>query len=329
MKDQFYTLRFPFQLKPGREFSGLEGSFQRETGGLQLRIHRKGSLHIFEVQGFNSEESAKECINRLWAGLIWATLNRGLAFTAVLEPQQVSYTDDPQKAAENLSKTFKIAIDGPVDALIDGHLPAVYRSDKSVRVITLGTPTVTITSPFEEFIGLVIQGMELPNSQEIISDTRLRTALDLYVGYFSENSANARLLTLVMALEALTTPEPKPKLALDLLSKWQTEVQQLKGRLDQRSDDYAALEALERELIFRKESSIRNRIRVLVRETLNSAGSPAAEDFASRAAGIYDKRSTLIHEGQLPTKELQTAESDAKEIVEMVLKARFQETANR
>jgi hypothetical protein len=44
---------------------------------------------------------------------------------------------------------------------------------------------------------------------------------------------------------------------------------------------------------------------------------------AQRAVQIYDRRSTLVHEGTLPAGELPEAEKTAKEIIELVLEAMF------
>ena len=83
------------------------------------------------------------------------------------------------------------------------------------------------------------------------------------------------------------------------------------------------LSRLFRELMFRKEDSIRRQIRNVVKFTLEVNGDTDAEKAAARAVKIYDLRSTLVHEGTLESPVLTKAIADVKDIVERVLRARF------
>ncbi len=56
-------------------------------------------------------------------------------------------------------------------------------------------------------------------------------------------------------------------------------------------------------------------------------GDADAAEAAERAVRVYDLRSTLVHEGKLDEQERGTAISEAKSIVERVLRARFLLTA--
>jgi hypothetical protein len=104
------------------------------------------------------------------------------------------------------------------------------------------------------------------------------------------------------------------------------QISQRKQTLQPGSEDYIALEALERELLFRREMSIRSQVRAVVLDTLNSISHPDAKKIASQALKIYDKRSTLVHEGCLPPTELHHCEQEARQIVEIVLKAKLTST---
>jgi hypothetical protein len=317
-----YTLRFPFQLASGQELSGLDQPIEHKVGDLTVRFNRQGTYYFLVVQGFDAEESAKAYLNSLWTGLMWVLLNRGLAFNAVLEFDKVTYAN-PLKAAENLSKTFGLAVEGPLDGLVNGNLPAVYPSNKHIGAMTAGTISITTSISSEQFLSLLIEGTLIPNSLIARSNSKLRIALELYSAYFSERSSNARLLTLVMALETLTSSQPKHKVAQELLNQWQLQVGERKQQLPVDSDEYEALESLERELLFRREASLRSQIRTLVQDTLEAEGNPNTYQLARRAVKVYDSRSTLVHEGVLPTDELRTAEQDAREIVVMVLKSKL------
>jgi len=144
---------------------------------------------------------------------------------------------------------------------------------------------------------------------------RLQTALELYGTHFSERDAKTRFLLLIMALEALTIPTERPEIARTLLDRFHAELRDVRQQLSPDSHDAAALDALERELFFRRQDSIRSQIRKLVQRAVpNDPGS-----LARRALELYDKRSTLVHEGKLPASGLRAAEEETRRIVASVL----------
>ena len=88
------------------------------------------------------------------------------------------------------------------------------------------------------------------------------------------------------------------------------------------------LDALEREIVFRKENSIRSQIRALVFETLRVHGEEDAKKTAKRAVDLYDLRSDLIHNGYIENESLSSLIEDTKSIVVNVLKSIFLNTTN-
>ncbi len=100
-----FTLRFPFQVAPGQEISGLDQPIERRLDGLTVRLERRAQYYLLKVEGFKTEDSAKAYLNRVWAGLMWALLSYGVAFTAELALGSVTYAADPEHAAANFSKS--------------------------------------------------------------------------------------------------------------------------------------------------------------------------------------------------------------------------------
>jgi hypothetical protein len=320
-----YTLRFPFSLSRGQEIAVPEQSV--EVDGLTFSLKKRERFYVFTINGFSTEEMAKHYINNVWAGLMWVFLHRGLSPDAVLEPQTVVYAEDPHRAAKNLSENFGLQIEGSVDSLIDEGRPAVYPMGKQLRTIALLPATFLVTTSAEHVLRFFGEGIAFPENAKVIDDTKLRVALELYGAYFTEFSENARFLTLVMALETLAIGTLRTQLVLDLLDKWKKEVEELLKNAAPESDDAASLEALSRELLFRKEDSIRRQIRTLVLTTLEAIGDEDAVAMARSAVQVYDLRSTLVHEGKLESQMLSKATSDAKNIVERVLRVRFVQQA--
>jgi hypothetical protein len=316
-----YTLRFPFRLPDSQAISLEENTF--EIGKRHYRLSKSGNWYIFKIEGFESESEARNAVPTLWSGLRWVLLNANLAPSAVIEVSTVTYADDPEAAAVNLSKSFGIQFEEPVDGLIDGSCPAVFQSEKKLRVSTVGDVTFTVITPASRIIQLLQEHSLFPAPELPLCDCKLGVALDLYSAYFSESSPNARFLTLVMALEALASGTQRPQPVLELLEHWKVQAQNAKTRCADDPECLSALESLSRELLFRKENSIRSQIRSLVLKALSGADHSDAQETANAAVKIYDYRSTLVHDGSLDRQVLSKATTDAKAIVERVLRSRF------
>jgi hypothetical protein len=144
---------------------------------------------------------------------------------------------------------------------------------------------------------------------------KLRVALELYAAHFAERQARVRFLLLVMAMESLAVATRKHQAAISLLDRWCNELKAEMANHGPSSEEFKSLEALSRELNFRTEDSIRSQIRKLFRG-LNDTGTPESYKLERRALHVYDKRSTLVHDGYLPADELLTLEGEARELLE-------------
>jgi len=322
-----YILRFPFRLAPGQEFSKLDQPYDAECLGLSLRLGSQSGLYFFSVSNFPDEEAGKLFIPKLWAGLMWALLHQGVSPIAELTPQNIKYTEDPIAAAENISRSLALKVD-KLDGIIDGANPVVYESHKIVKVMTF--PNVTLRQGFapDKTVAFVHEALSLPHPASVVSDTKLKVALDLYNAFFREASTNARFLTLNMVLEALAPSKLKHQSALDAINSWVAEIKQLQKAAAPESEEWRAYESLIREVGFRKEKSIRSSIRSLVHSTL-SPTDPEAESLSREAVRLYDMRSRLVHDGYVPGENLGQAVTRIREISFRVLKARFLQVASK
>jgi len=326
-EDKRYILRFPFRLAPGQEFSNLDQPFEAECFDLSLRLGVQSGLYFFSVGFFPQEEAAKAFIPKLWAGLMWALLHQGVSPVAELSPQDITYTEDPTAAAENVSRSLGLKLD-KLDSILDGSRPAVYGSDKVVRVLT-GEPVSLLHGfPPDKTVAFVNEALSFPHPEAVLSDRKLKVALDLYNAFFRETSTNARFLTLNMALEALAPSEPKHQCAVDAIDRWADEIRQLQESVQPDSEEWHAYDSLIREIDFRKEKSIRSSIRNLVRSALQPTDSEA-ETLSRKAVHLYDMRSRLVHDGYVSGENLGQAVTKIREIAFRVLKARFLQVASR
>lgn len=213
-----YTVRITFVVQPTTKISADEVSASLEN--IDFSLKSEGQYHILLAKGFGSLQNANDFLARLNGSLSWLLLQKGIAAEGSLQPQAITYLADPWKAAENLSKSFGVKIEGPVHGIIDGSEAAIYLTEKRLRVATGGQPTVFTTVPANHALQVLVEGVNFPGSGRLDNDPKLNVALKLYGAYFTEQSATARFLTLIMSLEALTVPTPKSPIAAALLDKW-------------------------------------------------------------------------------------------------------------
>jgi hypothetical protein len=229
-------------------------------------------------------------------------LEKGSAFSGSMDPQPVTYPEPTGKIPGGLGKGF--------EGLADGDAPTIYPSDKNVGFLTTGRPDVRITTPADQALVSVLKGFRTDAAAQLFADERVRTAVDLYSAALFEQSPAARLLTLSMAFEVLAPVTPKHQIVQSLISTWNVSIESAKAANTGDATALAALESLERELLFRRESSIRGRIRDFVIKELG--GGSRAEQQARRAVSAYDSRSTLLHDGRLDAALLANAIEDFK-----------------
>lgn len=315
-----YTARIPFRTPPTTRIAEEEAAI--EVAGLRYSLKWDGYYYVLAATGFPSEADAKKFLVQAQASFAWLLLQKGIAAEVDLEPQGVRYFDDPVEAATNIGRSFGGRLWERVDTIIQGSQSAIYPSQKEVRVATAFPASVYTTIPVVHALEVLAEGAGRAASYRVAEDNKLAVALALYGAYFTEQSAKARFLTLVMALEALALATLKAPLVMELMGRWRDEVSALKADRSKTAEELASLEALERELLFRREDSIRSQIRRLVLETLTTAND--AEQFAREALRLYDIRSRLVHEGTLDDRELAEATGRTKELVHRVLKARFE-----
>lgn len=156
---------------------------------------------------------------------------------------------------------------------------------------------------------------------------KLRVALELYAAHFTEQQIRVRFLLLVMAMESLAKPIAKHQVAINLLDRWRQELDTEMNRLDSSSEEFRSLEALSRELGFRSEDSIRTQVRKLF-ANLPSVDPVEATELQRTALRVYDKRSTLVHNGHLPDEELSTLETEARKLLEKVFASTIEQSKN-
>jgi hypothetical protein len=314
-----YTVRIPFLVPSTIRIGEQEALIIRAQ--ITFTLKWEGYYHVLSAVGFGSQEEANAFLATTRSAFSWLLLQKGIVSEANLAPQQIQYNTDLIEAGKNLSRSFGDADLGLVDAIIDGSQAAIFETLRNVRKFTCFPPSIKNIVRSDQALSVIIDGASLPQSRHAGENQKLSVALELYGAFFTEQSTKAKYLTLIMSLESLATATSKTPLAIELIEKWAAELEQLKDHLPPLSDDAASLEALQRELLFRREDSVRSQIRKLVFSTLHP--DIDASDRARDAVRLYDFRSTLVHEGTVDSQKLATALTEAKALVYRTLRARF------
>ena len=313
-----FSVRVSLLPPDGRRISHDE--LQRTVGHLTFTLSWDGQYHILLVDGFRSDHDGNAFLESLHSSIAWLLLDCDVPVEAELTPQHVEYCEDPVLAAQNVSKNLGLQFES-LDGILDGAKAAVFETTKRLCVMVANAPSVYVTVSAEKVLDAILEGSHFTGSTKLASDPKLRVALKLYGAYFTEASTTARFLTLIMALEALASPVPRPPRTVEMLNSWAAEVDSQLSQVGLDSEDAAALEALRQEVLFRRESSIRSQIRQLIFSTLQHDNDVNIQ--TRLGLRLYDLRSRLVHDGSIDPQLLATSTSDAKSLVLRVLRSRF------
>lgn len=281
-------------------------------GAINLTLKYEKPFYVLIADGFDSEDIAKHFSNALWAGLMWAVVSNYIGVNMLMKFEKITYAPD----------SGMVGFDG----LVDIQFMCTYPSGKIIGAKSL-TGEVSHRIGGERYLSVISEGIN-SNYSKLIEDNKLKLALELFSNSFYEETIRAKFILMVMVLEVLTEDFPKHSVAKGLLDNWAVEIDNEIKRFAIDSEEHEALQALKHELFFRKEASFRSKVRKLVIDTMRAAKIGNAEDYAKKAVKIYDRRSTLVHTGNIPDDELRKSYSLSKEIAQIILKAKIERYSN-
>ena len=314
-----WTLRLSVLLLEEKSVLGLEAEPTFKAGALEITAKLRAGHFVLEAHDFDSEAAALAYVPQLTVGLWNLAIDRHISFVPYFEQRRITRAADPEQVGRNLKSQFDLPYTGPVHGLTEEAGITVYRSDEHIRFASMRGSGYS-ASPWALVEQALGEGIELGASCGPLSSD-LATALDLYLAHLSETSIRARFLTLIMALEVLSPVTEKHPAGVALLNDFAERVQ---AKLDVEPDADArdALQALTREIGFRKETLIRRRVRQLI---LDVAPLPDSElqEFARDVVHAYDLRGALTHTGSVDDLALGNAYAVALKATTMILKARL------
>ncbi|SFP21189.1 hypothetical protein SAMN05216229_10111 [Geopseudomonas sagittaria] len=320
MPAEKWTLRLSVKLLGEKSVSGLESEPTFQVGTLQITAKERTGHLVLQARDFDSEAAAVAYVPHLKAGLWNLSIERNIAFVPYFQRREIIRANDPEGAAKHLDKGFNLPYTGPVHGLTEEAGFTVYRGGENIRFFSMSA-TGYVSTPWAMVEESLSEGIQLGNVVSDQTDPRLDIALDLYLAHLSESSTRARFLTLMMALEVLAPEADKHAEAVVLLQKFAAMVQ---AKLNATSDDeaYDALQALLREIDFRKETSIRRRVRKLVLDVA-PLSEPELNKLARKVVNAYDLRGSLVHTGTVDAQALSDAYAVVLNAIKLILQVRL------
>jgi hypothetical protein len=320
MPNQGFTLQVAVKTLEKEPFAGLNHESGFQIGSVHVSITQRSGYLVLKARDFVTEEEAASFLPRLKAGLWNLALEYNIAFIPGFEQRKITRSKDPKTAGRNIAASFGLSDLGPVHGLADEGGTVIFPSNENIRFLGV-EGTARISCHFNNAFRVLSEGIKSTQLGASFVDETLSIAFDLYLGHFYEGSIRARFLTLIMTLEVLAPVTEKHFIVQKLLTKWREEIQ---DSLAQTADEDAqdALEALDRELNFRKETSIRRRVRRLILDEA-PLDEPDRTALSKQVIRAYDLRGSLAHSGAVDENKLYEAHDITLRAVKLILRTRL------
>lgn len=170
--------------------------------------------------------------------------------------------------------------------LNDTHGLMVFETEPRPLFVRLGSPTVILGKDVEP----ILRSIEQAYSKGILNDSQWRLAYELYAASFFEHSADARFLTLMMAVETLIIKAPRTQQITNHIEKLITDTKKSVNDQSECNSLVMALEDLKLQSIGQAGRQLARRLKDRKFENLT-----AVELFNK----CYKIRNLLVH-GQNP-----------------------------
>lgn len=217
-----YSFRVRFTMSPRSRLQVEETSWTVDlspagghvlVGSLEEKPIRESKELVIRAGGYPSEESAT-IAGRLHMDALM------LAFTRL----RIGADFGQRKGKSGYTAFGLEMIENQVGsrALNDAHGVLAFKSDPPPVFASVGPPTLVSIMQAERFAKAFGAALE---SHPVLSDSE-RLSLDLFHSSFFQMSNDTRFLALVMAVEALLHPQPRPPAVAAYLDRWFKEIEE-------------------------------------------------------------------------------------------------------
>lgn len=326
-----YSIYFPIEFSPGRQFSIDGKEFLGELDGLNVQIEQHHHLYSLRISSFESEEEARVYLDKLLASLRWVTLKHNVGIKFPAEIKDIHYYKETIVVSEK-SNLFEM-VQNVGWSTLDGDYNAdsltIIPEHKKLSRWENGRPAIILGLSPSIFIEGLNEGISFPRIENIINNKKLCTAIELYSSYSFEVTNIGRFVKLVTVIESLLpelTISEENQSILDKAKKL------MKNERKDLKDNGECTESIDR-LINRvreltKESIGRN-IEVYVEELIvEFPDLGKSEDIIPRLKTSYNVRSRLLHDGEANEEVLSENIAFLNDLVPKILKNLFIKNSN-
>jgi len=307
-----FSLRLPFTLSPTLVLSG-EYPVKAQCGQTEISLSETPDGYALETHGCDGERDAES---------LAASLGGALLRQSVFHSTPVYRSDRGKVTLLAAPRPAPLGLKGMLDGYADDDTTIIYPSDRRLARFRGMPASISLSLPASTFLDRLVGEFLKPGTAGLLANDRLVTAIELFCDVYREGSQRSRFLTLTMVLEVLAEPEDKPPIVRALIERWDTEASSQMEALvtnGETSDNYKALDSLRRELLFRRDVSIRRRVRRLGELLDTSFAPPEGATYEELAILAYDVRGSLLHTGSVEDTSLAKAYTAADKTVRRAL----------
>jgi hypothetical protein len=266
------NLSIPLRTTSENGFFVHHESPQRQLLGYAVRMRVQEPYAYLELQGVPAEQSA-ELLQRVRSILPWAALRLDFGILAPEGELQVA--------------------DGPV---FDAQFATAYPADLTPRPIRMAGNHRTEEADARLFSAL-IEGAGLERLVGPSAASELKLACEMFAAVDFEASYNAQLLALISILEIMAKPAPRPNACLDIIDDAVARMGSEAAAAAEPALRQALLD-MQKGAVHWKAESIRSSVRRLVADASRTLGDADPGSAGRSAVRLYDKRSSVVHQGQ-------------------------------
>lgn len=284
------NLSIPLRTASGNGFVTRAGAPQRQLLGHPVGLRVEASNAYLELRDVPAEAAA-ELLGKVRAIIPWAALRLDFGI---------------------LSAQGKLRLaDG---AIFDGQFATAYPAHLTPTPVRVAA-SLRVVEGEARFVSALIEGSQLRPLTGSSGQPELKLCCEMFALVDFEASETARLLALVTILEIMAKPAPRPKPCLDIIEEAMARMVSEAEAAEDPALRQALLDMHKGATHWRAES-IRSSVRRLAVDAARALGDGHPEVAGKSAVRLYDKRSSIVHEGQVAS----AAEArDARRIVREVL----------
>lgn len=324
--DKTFSIYVPLVFSNGNEIKIEEGKFEGFLNGHRCILEKHNYLYSLKVEGFASREDSIDFIDRLKVAISWFILKRT---TGVRFPDQISEVklyESPIVVSDesDLKGVFNHAGWSETDGDYNADQLVIIQEEKRLTRWETGKAVVKLSYKPSGIIADIDECLSFETIDELLTNKKLRVAIDLFSAYKFENTTTGRFVKLVTVLEALLPEEEVSPNANEALSAAKTAIKSYRQSLKKTGENIDDIEHLLSRFGQLKYKSIGANLVEYIKEVLEKSpdlGDPS--EIIPKIREIYSARSTLLHTGEYDEQLVADYVSVLAALVPGILKANF------